>query len=72
MSVHTFQIYYDDLKLIASVGKVMACMFCNSKGILSIDHLKDDTTITGNYFSNPFEELETKIYYRRPKEDGLV
>lgn len=53
-------------KSIASAGKVMASVFWDAKGILLIDYLAKGRTITGEYYSNLLDQLDTKIREKRP------
>ena len=40
------------IKLQTSVGKIMATIFWNRKGVLLIDYLPDKTTMNGQYYAN--------------------
>jgi hypothetical protein len=42
-------------------GKVMASVFWYAEGILFIDYIDTDKTITGEYYSNIFTRLDEKI-----------
>jgi histone-lysine N-methyltransferase SETMAR len=46
--------------LVPSAGKVMASVFWDAEGILFIDYLEKDKTITGKYYSNLLTRLEEK------------
>ena len=48
-------------KKIRSAGKVTAYVFWDAKGILFIDDLPTDQTITGQYYANLMDQLQQKI-----------
>ena len=45
---------------VPSAGKVMASVFWDAEGILFIDYLEKDKTITGEYYSNLLTRIEEK------------
>jgi len=47
-------------RLVPSAGKVMASAFWDAEGILFIDYLEKDKTITVEYYSNVLTELDEK------------
>jgi histone-lysine N-methyltransferase SETMAR len=51
---------------VPSAGKVVASVFWDAEGILSIDHLEKGKTITGEYYSNLLTRLNEKIHEKRP------
>ena len=51
---------------VKSAGKVMASIFWDAKGILSIDYLPKGSTITGAYYPNLLDQLDQKIREKRP------
>ena len=54
--------------LVPSAGKIMASVFWDAEGILFIDYLEKDKTITGEYYSNLLSRPDGKI---REKSPGL-
>ena len=52
-----------------SVGKVMATVFWNAKGVIMLDFLPKRSTITGVYYANLLDQLRTAI---REKRRGKV
>jgi hypothetical protein len=50
---------------VQSEGKVMASVFWDAEGILFIDYLENDKTITGEYYSNLLTRLEGKKFVRK-------
>lgn len=54
-------------KTVPSAGKVMATVFWDSQGIILIDYLEKDTTITGAYYSSLLDRLKTKLQEERPR-----
>jgi hypothetical protein len=51
---------------VPSAGKVMASVFWNAEGILSIDYLEKGKKIIGEYYSNLLTELDAKIHEKIP------
>jgi len=51
---------------VPSAGKVMASVFWDAEGILFIDYLEKDKTITGEYYFNLLTRLDEKIREKRP------
>jgi hypothetical protein len=49
-----------------SARKVMVSEFWDAKGVLVIDYLEKDRTVTGKYHSNLITELNVKIHENRP------
>ena len=47
-------------KSILSAGTVMVSVFWDAKGVLYIDYLEKDTTITGEYYSHLLQKLDDK------------
>jgi hypothetical protein len=52
--------------LVPSAGKVMASVFWDAEGILFIDYLEKDKTITREYYSNLLTRLDEKIHEKSP------
>ena len=48
-----------------SVGKVMATVFWDAKGIILLDFLPKRSTITGVYYANLLDQLRTAIREKR-------
>ena len=48
-----------------SAGKVMATVFCDSKGVVTLDLLPKRSTITGVYYVNLLDQLKTTIREKR-------
>ena len=46
---------------IASAGKVMATVFWNSEGVLMIDYLEWEKTVTGVYYADQIRKLLAAI-----------
>jgi histone-lysine N-methyltransferase SETMAR len=51
---------------VPSAGKVMALVFWDAEGILFIDYLEKDKTITVEYYSNLLTRLDENIRDKRP------
>ena len=50
----------------SSAGKVMAAVFWNTTGIVFIDYLPKNTTMTGNYYAALLDKLNNKLRESRP------
>ena len=48
-----------------SAGKVMATVFWDSKGVITLDFLSKRSTITGVYYANLLDQLRTAIREKR-------
>ena len=48
-------------KTVKSAGKVMATVFWDARGIILIDYLEKDKTITGVYYASLLEQLKEEI-----------
>lgn len=53
-----------------SAGKVMATVFWDSRGIIFIDYLEKDQTITGIYFGALLDRLKVEIEKKSPQFEG--
>ena len=56
------------IRKIASAGKVIACVFWDSEGVLMTDYLERGKTVTGIYYAEPLrtpEVLHLNIYQTR-------
>lgn len=53
-------------KTAQSAGKEMTCVFWDAKGILVIDFLEKEKTITGRYYTTLLEKLEAAIQEKHP------
>ena len=54
-----------------SIGKVMASIFWDMKGVLLCDFLEHGSTITGQYFSEVMANLHNAVRYKRPGKLAL-
>ena len=45
----------------ATIGKVMAAVFWDAKGVIMLDFLPKRSTITGVYYANLLDKLRTAI-----------
>lgn len=59
-------------KCVLSTEKVMALVFWDVKGILLIDYLKKEKTITTEYYVSLLEKLKAAIAEKRPEMDKEV
>jgi len=54
-------------KTVLSAGKVMATVFWDSQGIILIDYLQKDKTITGAYYATLLDRLKEELKKKRPR-----
>lgn len=57
----------EEEKSVASVGKVIAQIFWDFKGIVMIDYLPKGQTITGEYYVNQLQQSQETILKNRPR-----
>ncbi|XP_012063671.1 PREDICTED: histone-lysine N-methyltransferase SETMAR-like [Atta cephalotes] len=54
-------------KTVLSAGKMMATVFWDSQGIILIDYLQKDKTITGEYYATLLNHLKEELKKKRPR-----
>ena len=52
--------------MVKSIGKVMATVFWDARGIIYTDYLEKGRTITGAYYASSLHWLSEKIKEKRP------
>lgn len=53
-------------KVVPSAGKIMATVFWDAKGVILVDYLKSQKTITGAYYVGLLDKLNLAIQKKRP------
>jgi len=53
------------IRKIASAGKVIACVFWDSEGVLMTDYLERGKTVTGIYYAESLRKLYAAIKHKR-------
>src|SRR5436190_23921294 len=53
-------------KTVFSAGKVMATVFWDSHGVILIDYLQKEKTITGAYYASLLDKLKAELAEKRP------
>ena len=51
---------------VPSAGKVMATIFWDSHGIILIDYLREEKTITGEYYASLLDRFDAILKKKRP------
>jgi len=52
-------------KVTPSVGKVMAILFWDSKGVIMTDYLSKGSTVTGAYYADELRKLHEALKSKR-------
>ena len=53
-------------KTVPSAGKVMATIFWDSHGIILIDYLQKEKTVTGEYYASLLDRFDAILKEKRP------